>query len=50
MTRARRYALIAMLAALPIAASACRIPVGNGCDLLIAEPGAQVGVVCNNVF
>jgi hypothetical protein len=46
MTRARRYALVAMLAVLPIAASACRIPLGSGCDLLIGEPGAQVGVAC----
>ena len=47
MRRARRYALVGMLAALPLAASACRIPLGNGCDLLIAEPGTQIGVSCN---
>ena len=50
MRRARRYALVGMLAALPLAASACRIPVGNGCELLLFEPGAQLGVVCNGVI
>lgn len=36
-----------MLIAMPLAASSCVIPIGNGCNLLILEPGAQFGVVCN---
>jgi len=47
MHRVRRYALTAVLVALPFAAGACRISLGNGCDLLVGEPGAQVGVACN---
>ena len=39
--------LVGMIAAIPLATSACRIDVGNGCQLLIAEPGAQAGVICN---
>ncbi|MCB1256238.1 MAG: hypothetical protein KDB26_03990 [Microthrixaceae bacterium] len=45
--RSIRMLDIAALAALPLAATACRIDLGNGCELLIAEPGANIGFVCN---
>ena len=48
MTRTRRMLLaVFMLVALPIIASSCIIPLGNGCSLLIAEPGIDAGVACN---
>lgn len=47
MSRVRKVALTAMLVVLPLAAGACKIPLGNGCNLLVGEPGAQVGVSCN---
>ena len=47
MRRARRYLLATVMLAIPLATASCRIPLGNGCDLLIAEPGASVGVACN---
>lgn len=45
--RSVRLLAVGILAALPIVASACRIDVGNGCEVLIAEPGANIGFVCN---
>ncbi len=36
-----------LLALTPLAATACQIDLGNGCTLLVAEPGANIGVVCN---
>jgi hypothetical protein len=42
-----RMLAIGVVALTPFLASACRIDIGNGCELLIAEPGANVGVVCN---
>ena len=47
MRKIRRMAVVGMMVSLPILASACRVPIGNGCDLLIAEPGANIGFVCN---
>ncbi len=47
MTKVKRWVLVGMIAAMPLAASACRISVGNGCTLVVGEPGAQVGVLCN---
>jgi hypothetical protein len=47
MTKLKRWVLVGVIAAMPLAASACRINVGSGCTLLIAEPGVQVGVLCN---
>ena len=47
MKKFKRLMLVGMIAAIPLATSACRIDVGNGCQLIIAEPGAQAGVVCN---
>lgn len=45
--RSVRMLAIAALAVLPLAATACRIDVGGGCELLIGEPGANIGFVCN---
>ena len=42
-----RLMMVGAIALLPLAATACRIDIGNGCTLLVAEPGANVGVVCN---
>ncbi len=47
MKKFKRLMLVGMIAAIPLATSACRIDVGNGCQLIIAEPGADAGVVCN---
>jgi hypothetical protein len=48
MSRTKKFILTAMLVAIPLGASACRIPTGQaGCDLLVMEPGTQFGVVCN---
>lgn len=47
MTRRARIFMVGVLAVLPFAASACKIDVGSGCQLLIMEPGAQFGLVCN---
>jgi hypothetical protein len=47
MTKRTKLAFVGIVMALPLLAGACRIPLGNGCDLLLAEPGANVGVVCN---
>jgi hypothetical protein len=46
-SRIRRWALAGMFIGLPLATSACQIPLGNGCTALVAEPGVQFGVVCN---
>jgi hypothetical protein len=43
----RQMLLGGMLLAMPLAASGCVIPIGNGCNLLLFEPGVQIGVVCN---
>lgn len=45
--RSVRMFAVAVLAVLPLAATACKIDVGNGCSILIAEPGANIGFVCN---
>lgn len=45
--RTKNLVLGAMLIAMPLATSACVIPLGNGCDLLIGEPGTDLGVSCN---
>jgi len=47
MSKRARIALVSLVAAVPLLAGACRINLGNGCELLVAEPGANVGVVCN---
>ena len=47
MRRFKRLMVVGMIAAIPLATSACRIDIGNGCVLLIAEPGADAGVVCD---
>lgn len=47
MRRARRYLLATFVIAASLGAASCRIPLGNGCDILIAEPGVQAGVACN---
>lgn len=47
MTKRARMALVAMIAVLPLAATACKIDVGGGCELWIQEPGVNFGVVCN---
>jgi hypothetical protein len=39
--------MVGVIAVLPFAASACKIDVGNGCQVLIQEPGASFGLVCN---
>lgn len=39
---------MAMMLVLPVAASSCKIPLGTaGCNILILEPGTQLGVSCN---
>jgi hypothetical protein len=43
----KRWVLLGMIAAMPLAASACKINVGSGCTALVFEPGVQFGVVCN---
>lgn len=47
MTRRTKAAFVGIVMALPLLAGACKIPIGNGCSLLVAEPGAKIGVVCN---
>ena len=47
MSKRARIALVSLVAAVPLFAGACKIDLGSGCQLLIAEPGAQIGVVCN---
>jgi hypothetical protein len=47
MTKFKRLMVVGMIAAIPLATSACRIDVGNGCQLLLFEPGADAGVVCD---
>jgi hypothetical protein len=47
MSKRVRLLMVGAIALLPLAATACRIDVGNGCTLLVAEPGANIGVVCN---
>jgi len=50
MTRARRTGLtILMFLGLTLATAGCRIPLGNGCEALVFEPGTQFGVSCNLV-
>jgi hypothetical protein len=48
-SKLKRWMVVGMIASIPLATAACRIDIGNGCQLLIAEPGAQVGVACNVV-
>lgn len=45
--RTVRILAMGLLALTPLAASACTFDLGNGCTLLVAEPGANIGVVCN---
>jgi len=48
MTRRRKMLLtVTMFAGLTFSASSCVIPLGNGCNLLLFEPGVQAGVACN---
>lgn len=47
MSKRARIILVGVVAALPFLAGACKIPVGNGCELWIQEPGVNLGVVCN---
>ncbi|MCP4435509.1 MAG: hypothetical protein GY812_08445 [Actinomycetia bacterium] len=47
MSKRARLMMIGLVAAVPFAAGACKVDLGNGCQLLIAEPGANIGVVCN---
>lgn len=47
MSKRARIALVSLVAAVPLLAGACRINLGSGCELLVAEPGANIGVVCN---
>jgi hypothetical protein len=47
MSKRMRMLMVGVLAVMPLAAGACQIPLGGGCTLLVAEPGANVGVVCN---
>lgn len=47
MNRARRIVLASLMIALPFSLGACTFDLGNGCTLLLLEPGANLGVVCN---
>ncbi|HKY16160.1 MAG TPA: hypothetical protein VJM33_14635 [Microthrixaceae bacterium] len=47
MSKTKRLVLAGLFIGLPLATTACRIDVGNGCTALIFEPGVQFGVVCN---
>lgn len=48
MSRTRKAVLTAMMLVLPVSAASCKIPLGfAGCNLLILEPGTQLGVSCN---
>lgn len=48
MSRTRKVVLMAMMLAMPVATASCKIPLGAaGCNLLILEPGTQLGVACN---
>ncbi len=47
MSKRVRYMLVGVVAVLPFVAGACKVDVGGGCQLWLAEPGANVGVVCN---
>jgi hypothetical protein len=48
MRKLRRWLLVGLILTIPLAASACRIDIGNGCQLLIGEPGpTSAGVICN---
>jgi hypothetical protein len=47
MSKRARLMIVGLVAAVPFLASACKVDIGNGCQLLIAEPGAKLGVVCN---
>ena len=47
MRKFRRLALAGLFIGLPLATTACTIDVGSGCSLLLFEPGADFGIVCN---
>lgn len=46
-TRAR-LALMALIAAVMLTASACKVKIGYGCEIWIEEPGVRLGLVCND--
>jgi hypothetical protein len=47
MSKRARLVLVGIVAVLPFAAGACKVPVGNGCSIWLQEPGVNFGVVCN---
>lgn len=47
MKRKGRVLLAGFMLALPFSLGACRVDLGNGCALLLFEPGTQFGVSCN---
>jgi hypothetical protein len=47
MRKLKRWLQIGLILTIPLAASACKFDLGNGCALLIGEPGVSAGVTCN---
>jgi len=47
MKRKGRVLLAGLMLALPFSLGACTFDLGNGCTLLLFEPGTQFGVSCN---
>jgi hypothetical protein len=47
MSKRARIALVSLVAAVPLLAGACKIPVANGCAIWVQEPGVNFGLVCN---
>ena len=48
MRRTRRLVMAGLMVLVPFGLASCQIPLdGTPCTILILEPGANVGVVCN---
>lgn len=47
MNKFKRVVLVGMMATMPFALGACRIPTGIGsCSIAFLEPGINIGFVC----
>jgi len=47
MKKRTKMMMIGLIAVMPLAASACKIDIGGGCQLWLLEPGVTFGIVCN---
>jgi hypothetical protein len=47
MTRRARILMVGVIAVLPFAASACKVDLGGGCNLLLMEGSVKYGITCS---